>query len=73
MYIMFSFAFYATLRSIIIFLIVSLPFTYKTTNRLLGGAVGRLADQSGCPTPLGLVIHSLVFGIIIYTLMVMHF
>lgn len=70
---MFSLAFYATLRSIIIFLIVSLPFTYKTTNRLLGGVVGRLADSSGCPTPLGLFIHALVFGIIVYTLMVMHY
>jgi len=59
----------ATLQSIIVFLLVSLPFTYKITNGLLGGLVGKLADPSGCPTGLGLVIHSIVFGLIIYSLM----
>lgn len=59
----------ATIQSIIAFLIVSLPFTYKLTNRFFGGIVGKLADPSGCPTPLGLFIHSIVFGIIIYGLM----
>jgi hypothetical protein len=59
----------ATIQSIIVFLLVSLPFTYKLTNKLLGGIIGRLADASGCPTDLGLVVHSLVFGLIIYCLM----
>jgi hypothetical protein len=59
----------ATFESIIAFLIVSLPFTYKVTNGLFGGIVGKLADSSGCPTTLGLIIHSIVFGIIIYGLM----
>ena len=56
----------ATIQSVIIFIIVSLPFTYKLTNRLLGG---KLADASGCPTTLGLIVHALVFGLIIYCLM----
>lgn len=59
----------ATVQSIIVFLLVSLPFTYKMTNRLLGGILGKLADASGCPTPLGLFIHSIVFGLIVYSLM----
>jgi hypothetical protein len=59
----------ATIQSIIIFIIISLPFTYKLTNRLLGGIVGRLADSSGCPTDMGLIIHAIVFGLIIYALM----
>jgi hypothetical protein len=59
----------ATIQSIIVFIIVSLPFTYKLTNKLLGGIVGKLADASGCPTGLGLFIHALVFGLIIYALM----
>jgi hypothetical protein len=59
----------ATIQSIIVFIIVSLPFTYKLTNRLLGGIVGKLADASGCPTILGLIIHAIVFGLIIYCLM----
>ena len=59
----------ATIQSIIVFLIVSLPFTYKITNRFLSGILGKLADPSGCPTPLGLFIHSIVFGCIVYGLM----
>lgn len=59
----------ATIQSIIVFIIVSLPFTYRLTNHLLGGIVGKLADSSGCPTALGLFIHAIVFGMIIYALM----
>lgn len=62
--------FNATIQSIIIFLLVSLPFTYKITNSILGRIIGKLADSHGCPTGLGLLIHSLVFGLIIYGLMV---
>jgi hypothetical protein len=60
---------YATIQSIIVFLIISLPFTYKLTNGLLGGIIGKLADSTGCPTTLGLFIHAIVFGLIIYGLM----
>jgi len=59
----------ATIQSIIVFLIVSLPLTYKATNGVLGGIVGKLSDSSGCPTTTGLLIHSLVFGLIVYGLM----
>lgn len=59
----------ATIQSIIVFILVSLPFTYKVTNGLLGRFVGRLADSSGCPTMLGLFVHAIVFGLIIYALM----
>jgi hypothetical protein len=59
----------ATIQSIIIFIVVSLPFTYKLTNRILGGIIGKLADASGCPTGLGLFVHAIVFGLIIYVLM----
>ena len=58
-----------TIRSVIIFILVSLPFTYKLTNRILGGIIGKLADASGCPTRLGIFAHSLVFGAIIYSFM----
>ena len=59
----------ATIQSIVVFLLVSLPFTYKMTNRFLGRFLGKLADASGCPTALGLFIHSIVFGLIVYSLM----
>jgi hypothetical protein len=59
----------ATMQTIIAFLLVSLPFTYKITNGFLSGILGKLAEPSGCPTLLGLFIHSIAFGVIIYGLM----
>ncbi len=59
----------ATIQSVLVFLLVSAPMTYKLTNSLLGGIVGKLADASGCPTTVGLVVHALVFGLIVYGLM----
>ncbi len=59
----------ATIQSIIVFLLVSLPYTYKLTNSILGNIIGKLADSQGNPTTLGLIIHTIVFGIIIYGLM----
>ena len=59
----------ATLVCIIVFIIVSLPATYKLTNSLLGNVICPLTDSSGCPTICGILIHSFVFGIIIFLLM----
>lgn len=59
----------ATIQSMIVFIIVSLPLTYKVTNGILGGIVGKLADSSGCPTTTGLLIHTVVFGLIVFALM----
>ncbi len=65
-----DFKIYASIQAVVVFLLVSLPFTYKITNGLLGGIIGRLADSSGCPTMLGLLVHSIVYGLIVYALMV---
>ncbi len=62
----------ATIQSVIIFLIISAPFTYKITNSILGNIIGKLADSSGCPTTLGLIVHAIVFGLIVYSLMVLN-
>jgi hypothetical protein len=59
----------ATIQCIILFILVSMPMTYRLTNHLLGGIIGSLADPHGCPTGLGVVVHSLVFGLITYILM----
>ena len=61
----------ATIQSVIIFLIISAPFTYKLTNSLLGNIIGKLADPSGCPTTLGLFVHAIVFGLIVFGLMLL--
>lgn len=58
----------ATIQSVLLFFLIANPFTYRLTNSLLGGLLGRLADPSGCPTSLGLILHSLVYGVIIYAL-----
>jgi hypothetical protein len=62
----------ATIQSMIIFIIISLPFTYKLTNSILGNIIGKLAEPSGCPTYLGLFIHAIVFGLIVFGLMLIN-
>ena len=59
----------ATLQAVFLFFLISNPFTYRLTNSLLSGLIGRLSDPSGCPTSLGIVVHSAVFGAIVSTLM----
>ena len=44
----------------ILFLVVSMPVTYKLTNTLLKG-VCVLASKNGCPTMCGILVHALVF------------
>ena len=61
----------ATLQAVLLFFIIANPFTYRLTNSLLGGLVGRLSDPSGCPTSTGLIVHSVVFGLIVYGLMLL--
>ena len=61
----------ATLQAVLLFFIIANPMTYRLTNSLLGGLVGRLADPSGCPTSTGLLAHSAVFGLIVYGLMLL--
>jgi len=47
------------------FFIVSNPMVYKLTDKVLGGVVGPLAHGSGCPTTLGLVVHTVVFALVV--------
>lgn len=61
----------ATLQAVLLFFIIANPFTYRLTNSLLGGLLGRLSDPSGCPTSTGLIVHSVVFGLIVYGLMLL--
>ena len=59
----------STLLAMLVFALVSAPMTYKLVQSLLGGLVGKLADGSGCPTNLGLAVHTLVFGLVTHVLM----
>lgn len=44
--------------SALLFAAINLPFTYKLTDKYISDAI---ADESGCPSNLGLVIHTVVF------------
>ena len=49
----------------IIFAAISVPITYKLTNKVFG----RILNDKGCPTIYGILIHAIVFTIIIKTMM----
>ena len=75
---MFSRKFQAALMAALLFYVVSSPFTYKMVDKLIGGFVEVLVPysssffkiaESGCPTNYGLLVHSVVFGLVSYYLM----
>jgi len=51
--------------TLLIFIIVINPITYKLVNGLLMSVFGKIADGKGCPTMMGLVIHSIVFLLLV--------
>jgi hypothetical protein len=53
-----------SLFSACIFLAVVHPETYNFMNSLLENTLGKIAD-SGCPTPLGLAVHTLLFTLVV--------
>jgi hypothetical protein len=60
----------ATIQTMIVFILVSLPMTYDLTNGIFNSYLGvRLTESTGCPNITGLLIHALVFGVIVYILM----
>jgi hypothetical protein len=54
-----------SLFSALIFIIVVHPMTYKLTQKLFGGLLGRISDPSGCPTAVGLALHTLVYILLV--------
>ena len=61
-----------TFFSAFIFLLVVNPMTYKLTQSLFGGVLGRITDTSGCPTTTGLALHTLVYILLVRGSMDMH-
>jgi len=51
--------------SAFIFLLVVSPFTYKLTQSIFGGLLGKVADSSGNPTTVGILLHTVVFMLIV--------
>lgn len=54
-----------TFFSAFLFLLVVSPYTFKLTDRCLGGIVGKIADRDGCATRLGLFIHTVVYILLV--------
>lgn len=54
-----------TFFSAFIFLLVIHPYTYKITQKLLGGLLGKIAESNGCPTTRGLALHTLVYILLV--------
>jgi hypothetical protein len=55
--------------SALVFFLVANPETYKTIQKIFGGILGEIASVAGCPTPLGLFVHTIVFFFVILGLM----
>ena len=49
----------------LLFLIVSSPFVYKVVNALLSVIGVRVAANNGCPNMTGLLLHTIVFGLVL--------
>ena len=61
----------ASILSGILFLIISAPFLYKIVDQVLAPLLGaqKIADEHGHPTPLGMIVHAVVFVLIVRLLM----
>jgi hypothetical protein len=53
-----------TIFSALIFLLVVNPYTYNLTNTLFSGLIGPVA-KSGCPTMVGLLLHTVVYILLV--------
>lgn len=51
------------------FYIVSNPITYKVVDGILGKFF-QIADYQGCPTGVGLIVQTVLFGVVTYAMMV---
>jgi hypothetical protein len=49
----------------LLFFIVANPVVFRFVDSVLGWLVGPVASPSGCPTTLGLVVHSIVFALLL--------
>ena len=58
-----------TLYTTVIFLLVVNPYTYKLTNKLFSKLLGPIANASGCPTMVGIILHAVVFTLLLRLLM----
>jgi hypothetical protein len=52
----------------LVFLLISNSYTYQLTQQIFG-SIFAVANELGCPTMVGLILHTVVFLIIVRVLM----
>lgn len=58
-----------SVQAAVLFLVIASPFMYNFVNMILGAIVP--VAVNGCPTLAGLVLHTVVFGLLVYVLMML--
>lgn len=56
-----------SVNSALLFYILNLPFTYQLTNKLFSNTLYN--TKTDCPTPIGLIVHTLIFFLITFLTM----
>jgi hypothetical protein len=64
----------AAVIAALLFAVVSLPQVYNATNGLVSKITGKkdpnvIVDTNKCPKPLGIAVHSVVFGLLVLLIM----
>jgi hypothetical protein len=54
-----------SIYSAFLFLLIVNPFTYKLTQSIFGGLLGKIADANGSPTMTGILLHTVVFLLVV--------
>lgn len=58
-----------TLYTTVLFIIIVNPYTYRLTNTIFGKIIGKVASADGCPTIVGIMLHTIVFTLLLRILM----
>lgn len=58
-----------TLYTVVVFIIVVNPYTYILVDSILKNVGLNIADSGGCPTGVGLAVHTVVFTLLLRGLM----
>jgi len=57
-----------SVQAAVLFLVIASPFMYKLVQFIFGRLF--TVSVNGCPTIAGLLLHTLVFGLLVYILMI---
>lgn len=53
----------------VVFIVLSLPWTYSQVNKLFGASKNIIVTDAGVPTLKGIVVHALVYLLIVFLIM----